>query len=676
VNSSPLAPDAHAAPAALPRPLKQRVEELARLLDAPQTPAVFYEAFLQSVQAALGGVAAAVWGRVHDQFNVEHQLHLAEVGLDRTLPTRACHEEILRRVVKRERPVWVPPSTDAAPADDAVVPKNLTAHGILLVPILQGGEAAGVLEVWLRPGLDADTREMGAHFLTLAAGVAAAFLHKTRWLQLQGRQQRWDQCEALSRQLHGSLDPREIAYLAANQGRLLIDCDQVSIGLRRGAKLQVEAISGTPLLETRSPLVQAIRTLLDTVLTWGEKVAYTGTRDEGLPPAVLAALDAYLSLGNSRVLLLLPLRDEREEAASGSAVLMVESFAPTTSIEQMEGRVQALAQPTAAALYNALAYQRARAGWLTKSYGALRDWSLGKRGRTLTLVVCALVVLLGALAIIPAPLRLDARGQLLPKERQIVYATHSGKIIELKTHHGDSVQKGQELLFLEDLEAHLKVEQLAIKVAFAEQRLAALADQLGKAGSNEDRNALVKERSNQEYELRKAAVERDILLQESRSPRKAPLAAPLSGKLVTFDAREQLLGKTVKPGEPLVRIARVQGPWEIELNLPESALAPIREGLRRAPDGALEVHLLLASQPLRTYQGRLRWDGLGGETTVKDNAVVLPTRIEIVDPALREQLASLPVGLEVRAKIYCGQRPVGEVWFGDLLEFFYERLLF
>jgi biotin carboxyl carrier protein len=512
----------------------------------------------------------------------------------------------------------------------------------------------------------------------MTAGIAAAYLHRAELRQLQAQQQLWAQGDNLSRQLHGSLDPRQVAYLAANQGRLLLGCDQVGVGLRHLRSVGVEAISGANTVEARSPLVQAMRELMERVLAWGEKVVYHGKRDDSLPPAVLKALDAYLALSNSRLLLVVPLLDERERLAErpAQAILLVESFTPTLCVEQLEARLPALAKPSAAALYNALAYRRASATAPTRTWNLLCDWTRGKRGRTLGLIVTLAALLIGALTFIPAPLRVEARGQLLPRDRQIVYATRPGKVVELKTYHGDQVQKGQELLFLEDLESQLKVEQLTVKIAYAEQRLAALAEQLNKAGSNEDRNNLVKERINQEYEMRKAAVERDILLQESRSPRKTPLTAPLAGKLVTFDAREQLVGKAVKPGDPLVRIARVQGPWEIELNLPEAALAPIREGLRRAGDGTLEVNLLLASQPLRSYKGRLRWEGLGGETIVKDNAVVLPVRVEIVDPELMEQLGSLPVGLEVRAKIGCGSRALGTVWFGDLLEFVYERLLF
>ncbi len=613
MSSVPVTPEARPAPDGLPRPLRQEVEALACLLDTPLEPAAFYAEFLGRVQATLGGKAAAVWEQRQDHFVLAHHVNIGAIGLEQIPNAVACHEEILRRTARRDRPVWVSPRAAAEAADSSLGPVNLTAHGLLLAPILVDGEPAGVLELWHAADADTEMRENSARFLTMAAGVVAAFLHQSQWRQLQDQQQAWSQCEALAHQLHGTLDPREVAYLAANQGRLLLGCDQVSIALRPGTSVRVEAISGATTVEARSPLVQAMRTLCDTVLTWGEKVVYAGNRDDSLPPPVLKALDAYLAKSNSRLLLVLPLRDERDKAETGPAraVLLVECFAPTFSIDQLERRVEALARPAATACYNALAYQRARAGWLRKGITATGDWTHGNRGRLLSLIVTAVVTLAGALTLIPAPLRVEARGQLLPKDRQIVYATRPGKIIELKTHHGDQVHKGQELLFLEDLESLLKLEQLTVKVAYADQRLAALTDQLAKAGTNEERNVLAKERINQEYELRKAAVERDILLQESRSPRKSPLTAPLSGKLVTFDAREQLVGKTVKPGEPLVRIARVQGPWEIELNVPESVLAPVREGLRTAPEG-LEVNLLLASQPLRTYTGRLRADGLGG----------------------------------------------------------------
>jgi biotin carboxyl carrier protein len=290
-------------------------------------------------------------------------------------------------------------------------------------------------------------------------------------------------------------------------------------------------------------------------------------------------------------------------------------------------------------------------------------------------VLATLAGLVAGLTLIRIPLRLDARGQLVPQDRQVVYATLTGKVVEVKARHGDRVEKGQELLFLEDLETQLKVEQLGIKVNSAQQRLAMLGERLSKAVTADERNTLTRERINQEYELRKAAAERDLLLKESRSPRKAAVPAPLAGKVVTFDANEQLLGKTVKPGDPLLRVARIERPWEIELLIPEGHIGPIRQALRQAPAGRVAVDLLLASQPNRTYQGWLERDGLGGETTVKDNAVMLPARVRI-GRDLAAQLGEMPVGVEVRAKVHCGDRAVAYVWFFELAEFFYEHVVF
>lgn len=678
MNADHASPANGAAPEAATERRARLLEEIAGLLQSPLEPAEFYAEFLQRVVGALGGLAGAVRARTpQGEFRLEYQVNLDEVGLDEIPEARAGHAEILKRVARGDRPLWVPPHSSAA-AEGRTAAVNLTAHGALLAPILVDEQVAGVLEVWLEPHREAGVRRGGARLLAELAGFAAAFMHKTQWRQLQEQQQLWGRCEAFARQIHGSLDPREVACLVANQGRPLLDCDQLSVALREGGSVRVEAVSGAAAVEKRSPLVAALADLCDRVLAWGEQLVYAGRRDDSLPPAVLAALDAYLRESNSRVLIVVPLRDERDKGPDEPcrAALAAESFTPSASAETLEGKLDVVVRHAAPALHNALEYRRAAAGWLTRSRERLRRWTRGKRSRQAAFCLGLLGLLVGALVLIPAPLRLDARGQLLPKDRQIVYAELNGKVVELKAQHGDEVRKGQELLFVRDLETQLKIEQLGIKVAFAEQRLAVLGDQVAKAVTAEERNGLLKERINQEYELRKAAVERDILLQGSANPRKAPVTSPLDGKVVTFDAREQLVGKAVKPGDPLLRVARVQGPWEIELLIPEGHVAAVREGLQRSADGKLEVHLLLASQPLKTYKGVLRRDGLGGETAVKDNAVVLPARVEIVDRDLLAQLANMPVGLDVRARIHCGSRSLGYVWFSDLIEFLYEHLLF
>ncbi|MCI0463092.1 MAG: efflux RND transporter periplasmic adaptor subunit [Gemmataceae bacterium] len=672
------APAVCSSPEAIPDPSTRLVAELARLLQTSPTPAEFHSAFLGHVLHALGGVCGAVWSLTAEgAFHLEHRVNEAAVGLDRFADGLGCVAESLRHVIQGERPVWVPPG--GGPKDG---PLNPTAHALLLAPILIDNQPAGVVEVWLEPEREPDIRRSGARLLTELAGFAAAFLHRQQWRLVTEQRQTWARCEAFARRVHASLDPSQVAFVVANEGRTFTGCDQVSValsrplghGLQTMPQLEVEAVSGVATVEARSPLVRAMSVLLNRVRDWGEVLVYSGTRDESLPPAVRQALDAYLRESPARALVALPLCDEREPRKGGHAVLLAECFENSLPADQLKGRLEVVAGHAGSALGNALAHQRGTAGWVARLRYRVGEWTAGRRSRKALLVLAVLLLVGGALALVPAPLRVEARGQLLPRERRIVYADLPGKVIDLKVRHGEVVQKGQELLFVQDLDTQLKVEHLAIKAAFAEQRLAVLNDLLGRAAS-EERAGLIKERIAQEYELRKAAVERGILMQGGAGPRKTPVPAPLAGKVVTFDAREQLVGKTVKPGDPLLRVACVEGPWEVELLLPENRLAAIREGLLRMRDG-LEVELRLGSQPLRTYRGRLRVDGLGGEATLRDGAAVLPARVEIADPELAAQLANLPVGLEVRARVDCGPRAVGLVWFGDLIEFLYEHVLF
>ena len=170
----------------------------------------------------------------------------------------------------------------------------------------------------------------------------------------------WTQLEAFARAVHGSLNPTEVSYITANEGRRLIDCDRVSVGVRDARKVKVEAVSGADVVERRSNLVQLMRKLFDRVIAWGEKLVYTGTKDEGLPPSVLAALDAYLAESNSKVLVVLPLKDERDKDTKRlpRSAMMMECFEPQQTPEQLVARLEVVGKHAAPALYNAVEHRR------------------------------------------------------------------------------------------------------------------------------------------------------------------------------------------------------------------------------------------------------------------------------------------------------------------------------
>ena len=66
--------------------------------------------------------------------------------------------------------------------------------------------------------------------------LAGDFLKSHQLRHFSDRQTLWTQLEDFTRTVHASLDPREAAYTIANEGRRLIECDRVSVAIRKGKK--------------------------------------------------------------------------------------------------------------------------------------------------------------------------------------------------------------------------------------------------------------------------------------------------------------------------------------------------------------------------------------------------------------------------------------------------------
>ena len=93
------------------------------------------------------------------------------------------------------------------------------------------------------------------------------------------------QVETFARLIHGTLNPTEVAYHIANEGRKLVECDRLCVGVRHARrKVTVESVSGADVVEKASTHVRRLRKLMEAVNQWGETLTFKGTKDAGLPP--------------------------------------------------------------------------------------------------------------------------------------------------------------------------------------------------------------------------------------------------------------------------------------------------------------------------------------------------------------------------------------------------------
>jgi hypothetical protein len=518
----------------------------------------------------------------------------------------------------------------------------------------------------------------------------------------------WTQLEDFSRKVHSSLNPIEVSYIVANEGRRLIECDRVTVAVRYGRRVSIDTVSGADVVEKRSNLVQLMRRLCDSVLNWGEKLVFTGTKDDSLPPQVLKALDEYLTESNSKLLVVQPLRDEREKDSKkpARAALLMECFEPPAEPQQLISRLDVVGRHATPALYNAVEHKRIPMRFVWMPLAKLQE-GLGGKAQAISLAVAVgLTLLLSVLVFVPYPLKMEAKGDLQPQVRVSVYArTPTGYIERFAVQPNDTVQPGRELVQVQDLQTGSRIAQLYVEAKNAFRDASVFESMMRDPSASPEKKTeyqnsaaqqrMLGEQKQREFEvnLKNVDFKRAANFQEGIYYVKAPQfttedfpkVAKAEWTVLTTNFHQDLTGRTVQPNEPLLRLGAKSGPWEVELKIPQKNIGQVLEAFKREGTDTLEVDFLLRTDPTRKFKGILERDKIAGQAnpsqddTGEAEPVVL-AKVRIDGPGIsedervpRELLLS---GTEVHAKIRCGKRAMGYALFYGVWEFFYDKVVF
>ena len=190
-----------------------------------------------------------------------------------------------------------------------------------------------------------------------------------------------------------------------------------------------------------------------------------------MPPDVLNALDDYLAESNSKLLVLQPLRDERQKDLPGPArsALVMENFETPESAEPLIARLEIVGRHATTALYNAAEMKRIPLGWIWKPIVKVQDGLGGKTKAWITLGGIALALGILALMLVPYPLKMDANGQLLPIERQKAFPPHGGNVENFLIEQNSMVDAGAVLATMYDAELESNLRKLRSELQSADQ---------------------------------------------------------------------------------------------------------------------------------------------------------------------------------------------------------------
>jgi hypothetical protein len=698
------------------RRIAARLEEVARLSETNVVPGAFYGEMLKRLLETLAAPAGDVWTRTpQGNLQLQYQINLKEVGLDHNEEARTAHEELLRQCVAQPRPFHVPPRSGVGVREEGKTPAgNLTDYLLLVAPVVVNQQVAGIIEIWQHANRPAQAIAGYLQYMTYMAELSSRYHRNQIMGQLSGQQQVWTQLESFARQIHATLHTTEVSYQVANEGRRLVECDRVSVAVRQyGSKARIEAVSGADVVERRSNLVRSMQKLCEQVILWGEKLVFNGIRDDSLPPKVLSALDHYLAESNSKLLVVQPLKDDREKGSRPPrSALLMECFEPPSEPQQLLARLDVVARHATPALYNAVEHRRIPGRLLWQPLAKLQD-GIGGKAKAITAVVVGLVsFLIALLFLVPYELKMDSTGKLVPWARRTVYAPTAGQVRAFKVGPGDIVPEGTPLALLYSSELFKQLSELNAQIQGANEEMqnaARNSSSLGSGQANKDQSKdLVEGAENKrEVERRKEDERRQFIENNNANADKLGqfflIAPPFTEEerdkigrrewtVLNGNFQDEWMNKFAKPSEPILKLGAKDGPWEIELRIPQKHISQVLKAYESKDvlmfeDGrkALHVDFLLRSDPSRTYRGLLFQDRISSEAIPnrdeKDESepeVIASVSIddESIDPNYRLSREALTSGTEIRAKVRCGKHALGYSLFYGVWEFLYEKVVF
>jgi hypothetical protein len=646
------------------------VSEIERLADLDLTPSEFYVELIRRMHVATAADASALWiANANGVLLPGAQLRLAETKVRTDEALREFHDGLLKQVVESGKPCILPPNAKTPSVTEPL--ENPLPYLMILAPFAAEGVVSGVAELFVDPKRTAAA--MGLLRLTQKSGdEIVRYARNRRFRQVAGREKIWNDLDSFIRAVHGGLNPKQVAYLLANDGRRLIGVERVSVAVKTGERCRIEAVSGQDTVERRSNLIRRMNRLAECVLKHGEAMTFAGSVDPDWPRDVARALSAYVEESNSRLVIVTPLFDRRKDGKKvgrPKAALIVETIADAAEPEELAGKIDVVARHGSLAFYNAEEVSRIFLLPLWKGLGWVSRLFTGSRLMLTTTVLAALAGFAAALTFMPWTLWLEGKGALNPQMRRTIFAPVQGEVEQVKVDFKSNVQVGAELVVLSN--PQLKDEALSLSGNLN----AKLLKQKALLSSVNERGRPPAEVQHDKQEL--AAVETEI--QNIRNQLrlidveldKLKLRSPIDGQILTWQPEMKLRRRPVERGEPLLEVARVDGEWIVEVEFPENVVAHLLAAREKSPNRELKATFVVSSAPSTSFTGVLFELATQSEPKNGENVCAGKVRLD------RRMPADLRLaGAEVRVKVDCGSRALGYVLFRELIDFARERVFF
>lgn len=410
-----------------------------------------------------------------------------------------------------------------------------------------------------------------------------------------------------------------------------LGCDRVVLGLMRGRKIRIEAVSNTVQFDRHANLMRCTEQAMLEALDQGEPVVHPADRDDRL--VVTFAHAELLQLSAAGGVATFPLLHDGRPV--GALTLeRAPGYPFDAPVVELLAGLAALLGPL---LDLRRAQHRSLPAHVAEAAGGLWQRLVGPGHAAFKFFALLLAGVALFLALVEGDYRASANVRVEGEVQRAVTAPFQGYVLETSRRAGDTVAKGEVLARLDDRD--LRLERI---------RLIAQRDQLVKqqreAMSSRDRaRMLVLGSQIDQAEAQLALVEEKLA--------RTRIVAPFDGVLISGDLT-QSLGAPLERGQVLFEVAPLDA-YRVVLQVDEHDVSDVRIGQHGA--------LVLQSMPENRYAFTVT--KITPVTTAKDGRNFFRAEAKL-DAA---QGAPLRPGMEGVAKIEIDRRLLIRIWARELV---------
>ena len=557
-------------------------------------------------------------------------------------------------------------------------PKKLTANSksksisVFLWPFSSTpdpatGFADSAIAIYFTTELDPALAQIYLNFAEAIAELAANFQQRNnRAIPAEGHSS-WPKFKTLSESLHESLNVRSTAVSLVNLGRNYYGCDRVLLAQRTGRSYKIISSTGAVSVNRKSQTVNCLESLIAKAFYRNNKpVIFHGEVDSS--SKLKPSFDKYQEIYGNESLILSPITDKNDVVR----FVQVIECKSAENLPRVIQRVTTAQKQVQSALLNALQYQSIPMRGVLSFIGGtpISKWL---RRLAFPIVLAGLVSLaIIAIMIFKTELTISAHGTIMPEVERVIYAPQEGIVDKLLVDHGTTVTQGQKLIELNSLELNSKISALESEIATEKKKVAAieaLKNSLNRGtpqGQTELRK-LAGDEIESAQRMQNMELQLNLLFDQQS---KLSLTSPISGTVVTWNAKTKLDSRPVRSGDALLRVVAEDGKWLVEVQVPVTRIAHLVGQPSENKDlSNVPVSVSVATYPGKEFVGKIKTVSQTAFADPQTRQSIIPVVVEIEHDA---DIQFQP-GSSVMAKFNCGESSYGYAWFNEFIDSIYYR---